>query len=193
MMEQNGSTPQQEQTTKLNSRRKFLTRAGTGALIASLPAKSVWATNVNGLANSIVASGNTSDFAGGNAVKVQGAEYWKANKSFLGSFKQTKFVDIFHNNPIINGSMNNLHNKTISNILHADPDSKLAGKGNINHYLVSVYLSAKYSESALFDVYFPVVGPSKPFASLDALAVYLYGHASASPLTLATELDDLIT
>ena len=48
-----------------SSRRQFLTRAAVGAALATIPAKSVWAT---GLTNSIVASGHGSDFAGGTPL-----------------------------------------------------------------------------------------------------------------------------
>jgi hypothetical protein len=56
-----------------SSRRKFLTRASVGAVLATIPAKSVWAT---GLTNSIVASGHGSDFAGGKDLALKLPHEW---------------------------------------------------------------------------------------------------------------------
>jgi hypothetical protein len=56
-----------------SSRRKFLTRASIGAALATIPAKSVWATS---LTNSIVASGHGSDFAGGKDLALMSPGQW---------------------------------------------------------------------------------------------------------------------
>ncbi len=62
MKKQDSESQQAQSVSSTQSRRKFLVKATAGAAIASIPAKSVWAT---GLTNSIVASGHGSDFANG--------------------------------------------------------------------------------------------------------------------------------
>jgi hypothetical protein len=65
-----------------SSRRQFLTRASVGAALATIPAKSVWAT---GLTNSIVASGHGSDFAGGTPLMLKLPDQWlRSGVSALG-------------------------------------------------------------------------------------------------------------
>lgn len=65
-----------------SSRRQFLTRASVGAALATIPAKSVWATS---LTNSIVASGHGSDFAGGTPLILKAPDQWlRSGVSALG-------------------------------------------------------------------------------------------------------------
>lgn len=72
-MEERNSNLTNQNLDEVSSRRKFLTRATIGATLATIPAKSVWAT---GLTNSIVASGHGSDFAGGKALILKSPDYW---------------------------------------------------------------------------------------------------------------------
>ena len=55
---------------KLVPRRKFLTKSAAAVVVGSIPSRSIWA---NGITNSIVASGNGSDFAGGRDIKLLSA------------------------------------------------------------------------------------------------------------------------
>lgn len=70
-MDQNKNTVRNEAVA---SRRKFLTKATAGLVIASLPAKSVWATNMTG---SIVASGNSSVWNEDTRIALLSHGYWK--------------------------------------------------------------------------------------------------------------------
>ena len=69
-----GNNLKDQDAAKLN-RRKFLTRAGVGLVVASLPAKSVWASS-NGLAQSIVASGQGSEFTNSKPIKLKSSGFW---------------------------------------------------------------------------------------------------------------------
>lgn len=91
---------------KVSSRRKFLTKSSAGILIASLPAKSVWATGGN-IAGSIVASGNSSDWAGGKTVCLHSHGYWKNHLGNVdSSYKNKAFKDAFNAYPLDNQSLN---------------------------------------------------------------------------------------
>jgi hypothetical protein len=70
MDENNSNLPQDE---KSNSRRRFISRASAGAVLATLPSKSVWATMSS---NSIAASGHGSDFAGGAHLQLKKPHEW---------------------------------------------------------------------------------------------------------------------
>ena len=72
----NGPGADSNQTIQPNSRRSFLTKASVGIVVASMPAKSVWASG-GGVAQSIVASGHGSDFANGKPIGVLSPGYWK--------------------------------------------------------------------------------------------------------------------
>ncbi|PCI59297.1 MAG: hypothetical protein COB35_11780 [Gammaproteobacteria bacterium] len=78
------------------SRRKFLTRTTAGVVVASIPAKSVLANNI---VNSIIASGNASDFAGGDPIQLLGPCQWLGLKSYWTSVKDEKFNVIFGEGP----------------------------------------------------------------------------------------------
>ncbi|MDO6720392.1 hypothetical protein Q4575_13320 [Psychrosphaera sp. 1_MG-2023] len=85
---------------KVSSRRKFLTKSSAGILIASLPAKSVWATGGN-IAGSIIASGGSSDWSSSNAVCLRSHGYWKNHLSNIdSSYKNKAFKDAFNAYPI---------------------------------------------------------------------------------------------
>lgn len=84
---EHGVTPQ-------SSRRKFLTKASVGIVVASLPARSVWARD-GGVAQSIVASGHGSDFADGKCIQLLSRGKWgKVNKASF-PFLKEKFQDVF--------------------------------------------------------------------------------------------------
>ncbi|MBF7072176.1 hypothetical protein ISG33_02010 [Glaciecola sp. MH2013] len=73
MEDKNSNLPTDTGLEKTQSRRKFLTRASSGALLATIPSKSVWATMSS---NSIAASGHGSDFAGGKAMHLKKPHHW---------------------------------------------------------------------------------------------------------------------
>ena len=198
-MENKGSNLEDKQTSdssQVQSRRKFLTKVGTGALIVSLPSKAVWATNggIGGLTGSVVASGNSSDFAGGNALKLQRPWYWIQHKDKISSsILNTRFKDLFGGNAWKeNGDFLGSH-KTVANILFGTSSNTFAyqGPNNINRLIVSSYLSAIYTNSAMFDVHFPVVGMNKPYSSNSQLAHALYAMGAKNPWATATQLGQL--
>lgn len=99
----NGIESSVSKNTKI--RRTFLKRASAGVIVASIPAKSVWA---NGITNSIIASGHGSDFANGREIELL------SPCSILTLLRQTpdagldlNFYDVFGEGP----------NKTFSEIL----------------------------------------------------------------------------
>ncbi|MGB3726817.1 MAG: hypothetical protein WA981_13690, partial [Glaciecola sp.] len=79
----------------------FLVKATAGAAIASIPAKSVWAT---GLTNSIVASGHGSDFANGVQIVLLSPNSWKSNGTDL----TDTYKSVFHQNPLIGSELRDL-------------------------------------------------------------------------------------
>ena len=87
---------------KRSSRRTFLTRASAGVLMASLPAKSVWASGGN-VAGSIIASGNSSDWAGGNPIHLRSHGYWKTHINKNGydplEIRKKTFKNVFGSQP----------------------------------------------------------------------------------------------
>ncbi|MFC4700126.1 hypothetical protein ACFO4O_08170 [Glaciecola siphonariae] len=186
---------QAEQTTPAqttNGRRKFLQKASAGALIATIPAKSVWAT---GLTNSVVASGHGSDMAGGNSLVVKRPWYWVNRLSHLNQhILDLKFSDLFGGAPyqtthtFFDGAL------TIRQVLAFTNDSGhyvYAGPSNFNRLMISAYLSAVYSDSAAFDVHFPVIGHNRSYPDDRVFAKKLYKMANGSPSSFALELGKL--
>ncbi|MDP4528100.1 hypothetical protein Q3O59_03530 [Alkalimonas delamerensis] len=162
------------------SRRKFLMRTGAGIVIASLPARSVWAGS-GGIAQSIVASGHGSDFANGVPVKLQSPGYFMNS---LTSQNHRRFVDVFGGAPFNRtgtpySSLKSGHNATLGDILNSagNGNGKLGGPGNINFHLVGIYLNAYFSALGEPAMYYPIIGHDKPFADDIAFATYLYQQA----------------
>ncbi|WP_371192513.1 hypothetical protein [Glaciecola sp. SC05] len=200
-MENNESqkTQTEEMAPVVNTqgRRSFLQKATAGALIATIPAKSVWAT---GLTNSIVASGHGSDFAGGMQMHLKDFHFWTTNISHV---PDAKYTDIFGGRIIKNASKQTFdsqanRNKTLVEVLtelNVNNKLKFRGPQNINLELIAVYLNAKFS--GMHGINFPVVGMTgKPYTSAEALAQGMYGTAmnmGGSPTLLAGELAMLNT
>lgn len=181
-----------QDAAKLN-RRKFLTRAGVGLVVASLPAKSVWASS-SGLAGSIIASGHGSDFTSGNPIKLQSPGYFKNSMT---SQNGLTFASIF-GGPLIDVK-SNTSRVTLGEVLDQPGKKHLGGTNNINFNLVGMYLNAYFGSGRgtgiiepNLKLYFPVVGPDKPFKSLSDFALYLYAQALANPRGVSTEIDMLI-
>ena len=73
MEDNNSNLPTESASDNAKSRRRFLTRASAGAMLATIPSKSVWATMSS---NSIAASGHGSDFAGGHQLHLKSPHDW---------------------------------------------------------------------------------------------------------------------
>lgn len=177
-------TSENESAVGAGGRRKFLQKASAGALIATIPAKSVWAT---GLTNSIVASGHGSDFAGGT-MNLQDVYWWTSNDNFI---PNDKFSDVFRGPPIglEDVPQSDPHIKHVMTHLHHG-EYRYAGPYDINRQLIATYLNALNHGS--HRIHFPVVGPyPKPYATAKLLATTLYDIAKANPTGLASELQSL--
>lgn len=179
-----GPEPKDSQQTNI-SRRKFLTRTGTGLVIASLPVRSVWA-NGGGIANSIVASGHGSDFAGGEPLRLlqpsdvagmsNNSPY---NLNFYNTFKGAPFG--------VNGNTSSVSFRDITT------NSNKQGPNSINLYLILVYLSAVHSGSSpASGIYYPIVGVSKPFSDYGLFARYLHEQATLNTSYTSQVLANLV-
>lgn len=202
-----------QNAAKLN-RRKFLTRAGAGLVVASLPAKSVWASS-NGLAGSIMASGHASDFASGQKLRLKSSGFWGNNGT--GSHTNTSldlsgfFVDIFGEKALDlkvnrsgfvtykkgNKTYTGKHIELVTLRDAADVSGPYQGANKQNRFITAIYMSAKiYAENEFntHNIYFPIVGVGRPFLNLTALAKYLYSNASGfNGVAFTSELEQLIT
>lgn len=160
---EHGSTPQ-------SSRRKFLTKASVGIVVASLPARSVWASG-GGVAQSIVASGHGSDFAEGKCIQLLSHGWWKNQCGQL-SFLETKFQTVFGygNKPFVKPGKTGKTNPTLKEVLSNESiyDSR-------SFQIICMYLNAKYN--GRFGLVYPIYGTGRPFATLQAFANYLYSKA----------------
>lgn len=158
------------------SRRVFMRRAGTGAVIAALPMKSVWA---NGITTSIIASGNGSNWVGSNDLHL--CEYRDFQPMFTIRDPGPTFASVFGGPAKSNGlSGGDLSAElTFFNILKIKDNDKVRqksykGPSNYNRHLVAMYLNAKYNGQ--WGIVYPVVNVStgRPFASAEEYALRLY-------------------
>ncbi|WP_306522080.1 hypothetical protein [Rheinheimera sp.] len=167
------------------SRRQFLTKATAGLVIASLPARSVWASG-GGVAQSIVASGHGSDFSGGDPIELLSPGYWSNHEiqnhtlNFYTVFGGRAFTK--SGSPALKTSL------TFGDILVGDPKNK--GAGNCNFHMVGIYLNAIYHGQ--FGINYPIIGIGQPFATAGDFASYLYNKALLDPYSVGSELSSII-
>lgn len=189
-----GHDQKEQDTAKLN-RRKFLTRAGAGLVIASLPAKSVWASQNLCQLNSIVASCHGSDFAGGKRISLKSSGFFgNAGKGSQASdgfgIGDKTFFDIFHGYPLptvdLSGTNKTLETLTIKDVVTVN-NKKFHGEEQVNRFMVATYLNAIFHGSHQ-DIFFPVIGSSPTFTNADDLANYLYESATLNPTGFGLEL-----
>lgn len=178
-----------------NNRRRFIKSAATGAALVSVPAKSVWG---NGLANSIIASGNGSDWAQGHCLQVLSPGYWKNHTDVWtnGAFRR-----VFQGDPIgagatyLQGPSDSEYFTMLDVLQHpggggnlkwdaGNGKKKLGGPSNVNYFLVAMYLNAKFSGTG--SIYYPVAGDSLTgargtFESAEAYARWIYSEATVDP------------
>jgi hypothetical protein len=201
-----GHDQKEQDTSKLN-RRKFLTRAGTGLVIASLPATSVWASS-NGLAGSIIASGHGSDFARGFKMKFESPGYFMNTETAMNN---QQFESVF-GGPLIDAYQMNHPNRmtaTLGDVLNnpgssfgkesdrkgkKGSDGKLGGTSNINFLLVGMYLNAVFSGDEPTDrIYYPIAGPGRPFADPGVFAKHIYNAAQENTFAMSSLFGSIIT
>ncbi|MEM7419139.1 MAG: hypothetical protein AAF364_05345 [Pseudomonadota bacterium] len=149
---------------KRSSRRKFLKRTSAGAILASLPAASVWGQD-SLIAGSIAASGHGSDYAGGSSIALLSPGYWKNHVSEWGPILSTAtYYSLTGSKPFGYGasrtrmkdtdgnvlSETQMQNLTLLEILqnpgggngNGNINGKYAGPGNINCYIAEMILNA---------------------------------------------------
>ncbi len=165
---------------KTTGRRKFLAKASAGALISTIPAKSVWAT---GLTNSIVASGHGSDFGGTTPVSLRPVSFWADNPGYLGIYQNVDFQTLFGGMPFQNNGQFNAENAALGDMFSK---GKYKGKNEINWLMIAVTMNA-YRDGS-FGIHYPVIGPGKPFASVQQLARYLYSSYNGNNATYTAQL-----
>ncbi|WP_260656561.1 hypothetical protein [Rheinheimera sp. 4Y26] len=167
------------------SRRQFLTKATAGLVIASLPARSVWASG-GGVAQSIVASGHGSDFAGGDPIELLSPGYWSNHELHQHKYN---FYNIFGGRAFTKSGFPSLKTGlTFGDILVGDP--KFKGCGNCNFHMVGIYLNA--INHGKFGINYPIIGFGQPFATASDFAKYLYNKALLDPNGVGSELSSII-
>ena len=184
------------QTDPKSSRRRFLRKASAGALIATIPAQSVWAT---GLTNSVVASGHGSDVGGGQQLVLKHHDYYYDYRSSLNAILDKTFVSVFNVYPVTENGSAHTDPLTIGDIFTKDDSGKYAHPGinDFNLMMISTYINAAHHDHV--GVHFPVIGPGSSFESLDQFGKSLGAMASGSTSTVsgvsassfATELKQL--
>lgn len=187
--------PENPEQSPQHSRRKFLTRATAGVVIASLPAKSVWAAGGN-ILNSIVASGHGSDFANGKRIQLlsQGLV-----KTHLPEYHRVNFISIFGGAPFLKkGTLGQTVSEplgltlTFGEILNSAGGS-IGGPDNVNLHMIALYIAADQTDlnpNNRYNLYYPVVGTGK-FGSAKAFAMHLYEAVKNGSIT-GKKLDDII-
>jgi hypothetical protein len=198
-----------------NSRRRFLQKAAAGAVLASIPAKSVWAEGLN--SGSILASATASATVLQQRVALRSPGFWlNHDTKVAGIDKEDTFYSVFggiplgideadlppgythetltlqiildnpgNGNPDTNGNGNGQHNRPDK----GQPENfGLGGSGNINCYLVTMYLNAAHHN--WYDIYYPIVGYQHISAA--AFATFLYGRAIFDEWQVAETLHDVI-
>lgn len=180
------STPAQV-TNSGKSRRQFLTKATAGIVIASLPARSVWATG-GGVAQSIVASGHGSDFSGSDPIELLSPGYWMNHEK---QYHSLCFHTVFGGRAFSKyGSPSLAQSITFGQILMSRNKTNYKGAGNCNFHMVGMYLNA--INHGKFGINYPVIGFGQPFATASLFAKYLYSKALLNPSRLGSELSNII-
>lgn len=166
---------------KRNARRKFLKRTSAGAILASLPAASVWGQD-SLIAGSIAASGTGSDYAGTTALAILSPGKWQKSGGDWGRVpKSTKFSAVTNAAPIGyfgTDTMKDDDGKELSyieclNLTLLDVVSspggtsgnngnikgKYAGPGNINRYIAMMILNAENHGKSIGGewIHFPIL------------------------------------
>ena len=183
----------EEATTTQKSKRVFLKKVTSTAIITTIPSRSVWGMNhvSNG---SIMPSMNGSDFGGVNQIILQDPQYWIGNQVLMSrSVLDQPFDDLFGGYAFKNTQSHHNHQTTISDILNGKKNKPdfYYGPDEINLWMVSLYFNALYSENYTFGCYYPVVGHGKSFVTAQDLAYYLYTSARNDTYSMAKNIRDI--
>ena len=166
-------------------RRTFLKRATAGAVIASIPGRSAWAT-VNG---SVVASGQGSTVVVGACTQLLSQGYWKthATSSEWGQVPLTEtFFGAFGGLAFSSNSSKFTEDNSLLNILHGkNPDGSKnntwKGPGDVNVQMIALYLAAANHGRKLSNqlIYYPVLADyNNKLNGSGSYGSYLYAQAN---------------
>ncbi|BCO19914.1 hypothetical protein LHL20_08525 [Alteromonas sp. McT4-15] len=194
---------------KRSSRRKFLKRTSAGAILASLPAASVWGQD-SLIAGSIAASGHGSDYAGTTPIALLSPGKWKNWTSHWGAVSiNAKYSQYTGNKPFGYGNAGIMKHKNgdiltnsemldvtlyevIKNVGGGDGNikGKRSGPSNINCYIAEMILNAANHGQTIGGetIHFPILktfnsslgGSSNPGLFADEYEFARYLHNNAS-------------
>jgi hypothetical protein len=197
----NGIESSVSKNTKL--RRTFLKRASAGAVIVSIPGKSVWA---NGITGSIVASGHGSDWNDGKCTALLSPGFFKGNghNDDWSGMHDDSFSLIF-GGPPIRSQGSTYDDFTLNTVIQnpgggGDNDAdglksngkghQLGGLNNVNFMLVAMYLNAHFH--GLFDIEYPIASVSFN-GDATAFAKHIYAEALLDTEGMANLMAAMIT
>lgn len=174
-----------------SGRRKFLVKASAGALLSTIPAKSVWAT---GLTNSIVASGHGSDFGGSKPVYMRPVHFWRNQPKRMGHFKDMTFESVFGANAFKdNYGGRHTQSLTLKEVLTTrdeDGKYKYRGPGDINWNMIAIAMNAH--QHSRFSIHYPIVGSGKPFSSVEELGRHINNKFSGTATFYGAQLENVL-
>ena len=191
MIQDNNESPNMEDNKTTASRRKFLTKASAGALISTIPAKSVWAT---GLTSSITASGHGSDFGGTQKVILKDVHFWRNYPHYIGSIGDVDFAHLFGANAFrTNSGARHSEKLTLNQVLftqRSDGSFRYPGPGGINWNLITIVLNAHHH--GRYGIHYPIAGPGRPFYTVGKLASHLNFKFAGDATLYASQLQTVI-
>ncbi|EJI84889.1 MAG: hypothetical protein PHE38_05220 [Alishewanella agri] len=195
-----GHDPKDQNAAKMN-RRKFLTRTGAGLVIASIPARSVWASS-GGLTQSIVASGHGSNFTNSEPIRLKSSGFFgnpgrgsQASSGF--GYDNVTFSSIFSGPPLptieerqLKRRKKSMQNITISDVVTVN-NTWCHGDNQVNRFMAALYLNA--INHGKFGIHFPIIGSSATFLTDRDFAIYLYNMGLRHGGQFGLELQQLFS
>jgi hypothetical protein len=188
-----------------NSRRRILKGVVAGSAVASIPAKSVWASTVT---TSVTTSGQGSGNLQTSCLALRSPGWVKKNGNGYPYYNSSlKFTDIFGYGLIgtlkSGTTYNDLKNVTLQQVLdygsagNLEWDSKknrpkkLGGPENVNRFLVTMFANACISGNG--GIWYPVLSINGgSYGSALDYADYIYNSAKLDPYTFKSEVESLI-
>jgi hypothetical protein len=198
-----GTESSVSKNTKSDVRRTFLKRATAGAVIASIPAKSVWA---NGITGSIIASGHGSDWNDGKCTGLLSPGFFKGNghNDIWADMHDEDFSLIFGGAPI--RSHGTTYDDFTLNTVIQNPGGdggngtdglksngrgyQLGGLSNVNFMLVAMYLNSVFHGQ--YGIEYPIASVSFS-GDATAFAKHIYNQAVTDPAGMANLMAAMIT
>lgn len=172
------------------TRRRFLKSTSVGAIIASIPGKSVWASGTVSLVSNGSVNGSGPSDGEQEPVQLGSGGYWKHHYS---PYKNMRFSSVFGGRPIVGHYDTHSKDPTLQKVLEkpGTGHKKYGGPSNVNYHMVAMYLNAAHSGE--YDcIYYPIIEQGT-FSSLNAFASYMYSSAESDPYGFGSELSSLIS